>query len=62
VKQLNYLVKPCLNNTRKEGRKEGKEERKEEENKENSDYPELNIQVLKINTLTIAKWICFQRT
>jgi hypothetical protein len=51
---MNYLVKPCLNNKRKEGRKEGK--------KENSDYPELDIQGFRINTLTVAKWICFQST
>jgi predicted transposase YdaD len=60
-------VRPCLNNRkrtegRKEGKEEKKEERKEEGKKENSDYLELDIQGLKIITLTVARWICFQST
>jgi hypothetical protein len=31
---MNYLVKPCLNNRRKEGRKEGKKKRKKGRKKE----------------------------
>jgi hypothetical protein len=60
-------VRPCLNNRKKEGRKERrkgrKEGRKEGRRKERKfRLSELDIQGFRINTLTVAKWICFQST